>query len=102
MFSAAEFRSLDGAAGRCVRVTTDRGQSGREMSAFWWTHSAPIGPLTPHHAHAIMQMHLECRVEDCARKSAAFRALVEAGRIKPDSGCGAEAPASRRAIDSNP
>lgn len=55
-------------------MTTDRGQSGREMSAFWWTYSAPIGPLTPHHAHAIMQMHLECRVEDCARKSAAFRA----------------------------
>ncbi|BCK57217.1 hypothetical protein NWFMUON74_49890 [Nocardia wallacei] len=56
------------------------------MSALWWTHNAPIGPLTLDHAHAIMQMHVECSVGDCPRKRAAFRALVEAGRIRPDSG----------------
>lgn len=67
-------------------MTTDRDQSKREVSAFWWTHAAPIGPLTPEDAHAIMQMHLECRVEDCPRKRVAFRTLVDAGRITPDSG----------------
>lgn len=81
------------------------------MAAFWWTHAAPIGPLTPEHAHTIMQMHLECRVEDCPRKSAAFRALVEAGRdhagLRPGalskvSGRGVAVLAPQRAIDSKP
>ncbi len=67
-------------------MTNDPAASRRELSALWWTHDAPVGPLTPDHAHTIMQMHVECRVDDCPRKRAAFRTLVEAGRIKPDSG----------------
>ncbi|WP_425302582.1 hypothetical protein [Nocardia wallacei] len=41
--------------------------------------------LTPQKAHAIMQMHLNCRTEECPRRRAAVRTLVEAGRLVPDS-----------------
>jgi len=51
-----------------------------------WTHEAPDHPLTVAGAHRIMQQHRACDREDCARKSAAYEALVEARRIRPDSG----------------
>ncbi|MGN2635778.1 hypothetical protein ACTD5D_06210 [Nocardia takedensis] len=41
--------------------------------------------LTPAQAHEIMQAHRGCCADTCARKAAAFRALVDAGRIVPDS-----------------
>ena len=41
--------------------------------------------LTPAQAHEIMQAHRGCCAEACPRKAAAFRALVDAGRIVPDS-----------------
>ncbi|MGV9615937.1 hypothetical protein [Nocardia xishanensis] len=37
-------------------------------------------------AHRTMQVHLECLVGQCPAKSAAHRALEEAGRLTPDSG----------------
>ncbi|WP_280273416.1 hypothetical protein [Nocardia wallacei] len=57
-----------------------------EQQAVGWTHDAPAEPLTTDRAHRIMQQHLECLAADCPRKAAAFRALVDAGRTKPDSG----------------
>lgn len=48
-------------------------------------HSAPTSSLSIAAAHREMQLHAECRVQYCARKAAAFRVLVRAGRIKPDS-----------------
>lgn len=51
-----------------------------------WTHAAPDAPLTPAHAHTIMQRHRACSVEDCPRKATAWTVLVEAGRITPDAG----------------
>ncbi|WP_454195351.1 hypothetical protein [Nocardia sp. Marseille-Q1738] len=36
-------------------------------------------------AHATMQRHRECRVQDCPRKAAARQTLIEAGRMKPDT-----------------
>jgi len=51
-----------------------------------WTHEAPDHPLTVAGAHRIMQQHRACDRDDCPRKAAAYRVLVEAGHIKPDSG----------------
>ncbi|WP_280259287.1 hypothetical protein [Nocardia abscessus] len=47
-----------------------------------WTCDTPAQPLTVAEAHRAMQLH---RDHDCARKRAAFAALVAAGRITPDS-----------------
>ncbi|MFE7742120.1 hypothetical protein [Nocardia sp. NPDC057455] len=47
-----------------------------------WTCATPAQPLTIAEAHHAMQSH---RDHDCARKRAAFTALVTAGRITPDS-----------------
>jgi len=51
-----------------------------------WTHQAPNSPLTVAGAHRIMQQHRACDREDCPRKRAAYRTLVEARHIKPDTG----------------
>ncbi|GAB2718366.1 hypothetical protein [Nocardia thraciensis] len=56
----------------------------REQSAIGWTHEAPDAPLSVEHAHKITQQHRDCTVEGCARKRAAWRALIEAGRATPD------------------
>lgn len=53
---------------------------------FGFPHDAPDKPLTVLDAQKTMQRHRGCRREDCPRKSAAWLTLVEAGRIKPDSG----------------
>ncbi|WP_227998861.1 hypothetical protein [Nocardia australiensis] len=47
-----------------------------------WTCGPPGRPFTLADAHQAMQLH---RDHDCARKRAAFDALVAAGRIHPDS-----------------
>ncbi|MGY1939272.1 hypothetical protein ACW9HS_24815 [Nocardia gipuzkoensis] len=47
-----------------------------------WTCGTPAQPLTVAEAHRAMQLH---RDHDCARKRAAFAALVAAGRTTPDS-----------------
>ncbi len=44
----------------------------------------PIAP-TPEQAHGIMQMHPNCRTEDCPRRRAALRILAQAGHLVPDS-----------------
>jgi hypothetical protein len=49
-------------------------------------HSAPTWSLTVDQAHYYMQTHRTCHAKDCDRKAAAWRVLVEAGRIKPDTG----------------
>ncbi|MEU6587543.1 hypothetical protein [Nocardia sp. NPDC046763] len=48
-----------------------------------WSHLAPDHPLSVQEAHRTMQQHRRCPVAECARKAAAFRALIDAGRIKP-------------------
>ncbi|WP_280333111.1 hypothetical protein [Nocardia wallacei] len=48
-------------------------------------HAAPSMPLTVPEAHGVMQRHRGCTVDHCPLKFAAYRILVEAGRIKPDS-----------------
>jgi hypothetical protein len=49
-------------------------------------HSAPEHDLSVNEAHRTMQRHRGCSRDDCPRKEAAFRVLVEAGRVRPDSG----------------
>ncbi|MGV9680052.1 hypothetical protein ACWDSJ_32630 [Nocardia sp. NPDC003482] len=71
-------------AGVSVHEIQDR--IGQEQQAVGWLHNAPHGPLTPDQAHKITQQHRDCVLEDCPRKQAALRTLIEAGRMKPDSG----------------
>ncbi|MGF6884087.1 hypothetical protein ABIA39_003672 [Nocardia sp. GAS34] len=44
----------------------------------------PIG-LTPERAHSIMQMHLDCHTDECPRRRAAVRTLIQSGHLVPDS-----------------
>jgi|GEM_PF-2654574 len=46
-------------------------------------HCAPERAPEVPDAHRIMQEHLDCAVDDCPRKAAAYRVLVAAGRIAP-------------------
>lgn len=50
-----------------------------------YSHAAPDHQLSILEAQRTMQRHLDCRVGDCPRKTAAWRTLVNVGRIKPDS-----------------
>jgi len=50
-----------------------------------WPHEAPEERLTVAEAHLTMQRHRGCLREECPRKGAAYRTLVEEGRIRPDS-----------------
>ncbi|TLF52019.1 hypothetical protein [Nocardia cyriacigeorgica] len=46
-------------------------------------HSSPREPLTRDAAHRVLQLHRACDRVRCARKAAAWGALVDAGRIVP-------------------
>ncbi|MFI9506979.1 hypothetical protein [Nocardia sp. NPDC052566] len=48
-------------------------------------HATPTAPLTIDQAHQIMRVHRACATDYCRRKDLAFKALVEAGRVVPDS-----------------
>ncbi|MBH0780942.1 hypothetical protein [Nocardia bovistercoris] len=48
-------------------------------------HDSPASPFTVPQAHDVMQSHRGCDADGCPRKAAAFRALVDAGRIVPDA-----------------
>ncbi|WP_227980988.1 hypothetical protein [Nocardia spumae] len=37
-------------------------------------------------AHVAMQRHRGCRRDECPRKRVAYLTLVQAGRLRPDSG----------------
>ncbi len=47
-------------------------------------HDAPPVPFTTTQAHMVMREHIDCRANYCGCKGAAFRMLVEQGRIVPD------------------
>ncbi len=51
-----------------------------------WPHEAPDHPLSVHEAHRAMQRHRNCLIDECPRKRAAWRTLIEAGKVRPDSG----------------
>ncbi|MGQ4600026.1 hypothetical protein [Nocardia sp. R6R-6] len=45
----------------------------------------PEHPLSVPEAHATMQRHRGCRTDTCPRKAAAQQALIDAGRMIPDT-----------------
>ncbi|MEV0248513.1 hypothetical protein AB0H76_18080 [Nocardia sp. NPDC050712] len=49
-----------------------------------WPHEAPELPFMISGARQAMRGHLDCALDDCPRKLAAWRTLVEAGVIHPD------------------
>ncbi len=51
-----------------------------------WPHEPPEHPLSVHEAHRTMQRHRGCLMDECPRKRAAWRTLIEAGKVTPDSG----------------
>ncbi|MFJ1454712.1 hypothetical protein [Nocardia sp. N2S4-5] len=51
-----------------------------------WPHEVPDEPMSLIEAHRTMQRHRSCVRVECPRKSMAYHLLVEAGRIRPDSG----------------
>ncbi len=51
-----------------------------------WPHEAPDHPMSVAEAHSVMQRHRGCRRAECPRKRVAYLTLVEAGRLRPDSG----------------
>lgn len=59
-----------------------------QTRVFWpigWPHEAPENPKSPVPlAHAIMQSHLDCHLDSCARKRWAYRTLAEEGVLTPD------------------
>lgn len=48
-----------------------------------WPHEAPAYPMSPAAAHEVMRGHRSCSSDVCARKAAAFDALVGSGAIRP-------------------
>ena len=48
-------------------------------------HGEPARTLTVDLAHTSMRIHRGCTLDTCRRKAAAYRTLVEAGRLVPDS-----------------
>ncbi|MEU8895479.1 hypothetical protein [Nocardia sp. NPDC048505] len=48
-------------------------------------HSNPAAPLSVDEAHRLMRVHRDCALDSCGSKRTAFRYLVAAGRIVPDS-----------------
>lgn len=47
-------------------------------------HEAPESPLSVTESHRVMQRHMDCHLDECPRKAAAWRILVDAGRVTPD------------------
>lgn len=56
-----------------------------ELLAPWLRHEEPTRPLEVAEAHVITQRHINCQLEQCAMKGAAFALLVEVGRVVPSS-----------------
>lgn len=49
----------------------------------WTCHHAPNTPYTVAEAHEVMQDRINCRVDDCPAKAAAFGVLIDARIITP-------------------
>jgi hypothetical protein len=48
------------------------------------THATPESPPTVTEAHKLMQQHMECDIDTCGAKAAAFDMLVDVCHIVPD------------------
>ncbi|WP_330232229.1 hypothetical protein OHA40_06880 [Nocardia sp. NBC_00508] len=68
------------------RVRRERTDMDTAVWPMGFPHDAPEHAMSVVEAQMTMQRHRACRVGECPRKTAAWRALVEAGRIRPDAG----------------
>lgn len=68
------------------RVRPERNEMNSEVWPVGYPHDAPDRPMMLPEAQMTMQRHRACRVGECPRKTAAWRLLVEAGRINPTPG----------------
>ncbi|WP_327115410.1 hypothetical protein OHB12_01450 [Nocardia sp. NBC_01730] len=48
-------------------------------------HQPPVLPFTVAQAHEVMRRHVACRAKHCLRKAAAQQALVDIGRMVPET-----------------
>ncbi|MGK8489294.1 hypothetical protein [Nocardia asiatica] len=78
-----EGRSVDEITQRVHSERTAPDLAARPMRS---PHAAPDYAMGVREAQTAMQRHRSCRVGECPRKTVAWRALVEAGRIRPDAG----------------
>ncbi|WP_330228211.1 hypothetical protein OHA40_18715 [Nocardia sp. NBC_00508] len=69
---------------RRTRIWTEQAADAR-LWPIGWPHEAPDHPLSVSEAHWTMQRHRGCHVDECPRKAAARQALIDAGRIVPDT-----------------
>lgn len=51
-----------------------------------WVCAAPLRRFTVDQAHTAMQLHVDCLIPECPRKTHAWNVLVQAGHIRPDAG----------------
>ncbi|WP_040776162.1 hypothetical protein [Nocardia pneumoniae] len=68
------------------RVRRERTDMDTAVWPMGFPHDAPEHAISVGEAQMTMQRHRACRVGECPRKTAAWRTLVEAGRIRPDAG----------------
>ncbi|MBF6164979.1 hypothetical protein IU486_09360 [Streptomyces gardneri] len=68
------------------RVRRERSGMDSPVRPTGFQHEAPEHVMGVMEAQMTMQQHRACRVGECPRKSTAWQALVEAGRIRPDAG----------------
>jgi hypothetical protein len=78
-----EGRSVEEITRRVRRERTDMDTAVWPMG---YPHDAPDEARGVREAQMTMQRHRACRVGECPRKTVAWQALVEAGRIRPDAG----------------
>ncbi len=53
--------------------------------ALGFSHGVPTWALSLQEAHRHLQQHRECQIDECPRKAYAWRLLIEAGKVRPDS-----------------
>ncbi|MFE3445467.1 hypothetical protein ACFXNW_20755 [Nocardia sp. NPDC059180] len=68
------------------RIGQERSDMDSKVWPIGYPHEPPDRPMSVRDAQMTMQRHRACRVGECPRKTAAWRVLVESGRITPDSG----------------
>ncbi|WP_280264634.1 hypothetical protein [Nocardia wallacei] len=83
LLRAAE-RALDDAAAYQLLPDAERLIPRPQRSAWQWSHW-DTSTLDTEQAHAAMQQHLNCTIEDCPRRASAVQTLIDAGHLKPDS-----------------
>ncbi|MCP2319597.1 hypothetical protein APR12_004966 [Nocardia amikacinitolerans] len=84
--SVAEIRQKVQRSDRRVQIEQENALMDTDVWPVGFPHDAPDHRMSQLEAQMTMQRHRTCLVNECPRKTAAWRVLVDAGRITPDSG----------------